>query len=443
MKLSEIILWTNAKASNKDYKDKKINKISIDTRNLEKGDVFFAIKTSNGNGHRYIKEAFEKGAIAVVVSERPKIPSDNLLIKVEDTSTAILLLAKCYKEQFKIPYIAVTGSVGKTTTKELISLILSTKYKVLKNETNYNSIYGLSLTLFNLKKEHEIAVTELGMNHLGEISELSNCLNPTSAVITTIGTSHIGYLKSKKNILKAKLEILDGMDTNSTLFVNGDDEYLETITPTVKTIKCGFTKANDFEGFGAISDLYLSTFNLEYNHEIYEVEVNLPGHLLTNVLLAIRVGLEYGISIEEIIKVLKTYRSPDMRMSIEKLKNKITLIDDCYNASFESIKGILEILAHLDDDKILILGEIKELGKYSKKIHKDLKEYIVNIIKREIILVGKDMRHIKISGASYFDDNMQVIEYLKTKNINEKLILVKGSRGVELDIVCDYLRETY
>ena len=440
MKISEIISYTNGKVKLKTYKDKEIKKIRIDSRLVEKGDLFVAIKGEQNNGHQFVKDALKKGAVAVIISDTIRGIKDEMLIKVENTDIALLTIAHHYKSQFKIPFIAITGSVGKTTTKELLALILSTKYNVLKNEKNYNNGYGVPLTLFNLSKEHEIGVIEMGMNHMKEISVLSNCVNPNTAIITNIGTSHIGYLKSKKNILKAKMEIIDGMNSNGTLFVNGDDDLLEKITPDIKVVNCGFHKNNDFEAFDVISDLYLSTFSLEHNHKVYEIEVNLPGHLLTNVLLAIRVGLEYGVKIEDIVSVLKTYRSKNMRMNIELLKNKITLIDDSYNCSFESLRGILKILEQLDDDKLLILGEIRELGNQSKKIHKSLKEHIVNVIKRELILVGPAMKNIKISGAKYFDDYQQVIEHLKTLNISDKLILVKASRGVELDKVCDYLR---
>ena len=443
MKLSEIINCIQGKVRNKNYEDKEITQIKIDSRLIKKGDVYVAIKGPKNNGHKFVKEAFEKGAIAAIVSDTVRGITDELLIRVENTNNALLDIAHYYKSKFNIPFIAITGSVGKTTTKELLALILSTKYNILKSEKNYNNIYGVPLTLLNLDEDHEIGIIEIGMNHMGEISKLSTCVNPNTAIITSIGTSHIGYLKNKKNILNAKMEILNGMNSNGILFVNGDDEYLDKITPDVKLVKCGFKNENEFEGFDVISDLYLSTFNVEYNHEIYEIEVNLPGHLLPNVLLAIRVGLEYGIEIQDIVKVLKTYRSHEMRMNIEKLKSKITLIDDSYNASFESMSGILEILATLDDDKILILGEMKELGKYTKRIHKALKEYIVNVIKRELLLVGSGMKSIKISGAKYFDNYEQVINYLNTKNIEDKLMLVKGSRSVNLNKVCDYLREKY
>lgn len=206
--------------------DKKINNIQIDSRKVSKNDLFIAIKGNDKNGHDYIKEAINKKPTCIMVCENIKVKTKIPIIKVLDTKEALMQLGSYFRSKYDIPVIAVTGSVGKTTTKELISLILSKKYKVLKSDKNYNNHIGLPLTLFKLNKEYDICVFEIGMNHQGEISNLSKMCQPNIGVITNIGTSHIGNLGSQENIFKAKMEILDGMN-DGLLIVNGKDKYLK------------------------------------------------------------------------------------------------------------------------------------------------------------------------------------------------------------------------
>ena len=290
-------------------------------------------------------------------------------------------LASYIRKIYNPKVIAITGSVGKTTTRELIYSILSKKYKCHQNKKNYNNHIGVPLTIFDLDKNDEIAIIEMGMNHLNEIKYLSKMVTPNIAVITNIGSSHIGNLGSKENILKAKLEIKEGL--KGPLFVNGDDELLKH----EYAIKSGFNENNDLIAYNLKSNLYSSSFNININNHTYQIKINLPSHLISNVLIAINIGLYLNININDIIDALKNFQSFNMRMNILKDKNNNTIINDCYNSSLESLTGVLNIIKKEKQKKLLILGDIKELGKFSTKIHQHIPNLLNQINNKQVILI--------------------------------------------------------
>ena len=258
-------------------------------------------------------------------------------------------------------------------------------------------------------------------------------INPNISAITNIGSSHIGYLKTKDNILKAKLEILDGMK-EKTLFVNGDDELLKKIKNTHTS---GFNKNNNLIGYDINSNLYFSSFKIKHKDKEYKINTNLPRHLLNNVLIAIDIALYLNIDIKQIQKTLENYKSINMRMDIIKGINNNIIINDCYNSSFESLTGVLKTLENEKQDKILILGDVKELGDLSKEIHESLTPYIEKIKNKEVYLVGKEMKNIKIN-AKRFENYEELLTYLKNIKIQNKLILIKGSRSMKLENITNY-----
>ena len=231
----------------------------------------------------------------------------------------------------------------------------------------------------------------------------------------------------------AKLEILNGMK-NKILFINGDDKYLKTIEG-VKLIKSGFSTNCDLKAYDIKSNLYSSEFKIKYNNKEYEISVPLPYHLISDVLISINVALYYGIDINKIINILKNYKTYDMRMDI--IKNENIIINDCYNSSFESLTGILEVLENENQKKLLILGSIKELGNYSDEIHNKLKFYLNKIKNKELILIGKEIKILKLD-ALYFNNYNECINYLKTKDIKNYIILIKGSRKLKLENITNY-----
>ncbi len=433
MNINDLLISTKGKLIgeidlNETYEQVKTSSLDVCT-----GDVFVAL-VGNTDGHKYVESAINNGAKILIVSK--KVDSSIPYILVKDTTLALGDIAHYMVKKYNPRVIALTGSVGKTTTRNILLSLLQNKYKVVANEKNFNNHIGVPLTVFNLKSDTEILLTELGMNHLNEISYLSKMINPETAIITNIGSSHIGNLGGKKEILKAKLEILDGMD-QKTLFVNGDDELLKDVP---NTIKSGFNDNNDFKGYDLKSNLYSSSFKIKYNDKEYEISINLPEHLLGDVLLSINVALYYGVDINDIIKSLKEYKSFDMRMNILKDKNNNTIINDCYNSSFESLTGVLKVLKNEKQKKLLILGSIMELGDYSKEIHKSLKPYLDEIDNKKVLLVGKEMGALEMD-ALYFENCDEVLEYLNGQNITDTLILIKGSRAMKLENVTNYFME--
>ena len=433
MKIKDILEATGGTFNNAIGLDTEIKDIKIDSRKISNGDVFVAIAGSNFDGHDFADEAINNGALMIISSR--DIIQNIPYIKTDDTIKALGDIASYLINKYKPKVIGITGSTGKTTTRNLIYHLLREKYNCLTNEKNYNNNVGVPLTIFNLKKNTDFLILELGMNHPLEISYLSKMIKPDVSIITNIGSSHIGFLKGRENILKAKLEILDGMD-EKILFINGDDPLLKNING-VKKISSGITCDNDLIIYNVKSDLYTSSFNLKYNNLEYFIEVKLPYHLISDVLLAINVALYYKIDMDIIAKSLKSYKSIDKRMDILKDKNNNTIINDCYNSSFESLTGVLNLLQRETQKKLLILGDIKELGSYSKKIHASIKPYLDKIDNKNVFLVGEEMKFLK-TNAKYFNNYSEVISYLKTKNIKDTLILIKGSRSLRLENICDY-----
>ena len=427
MTLNELIQITDGKTDINS--EKNINKIKTDTRKLKKGDIFIALKGVNYDGHDYIDEAIEKGAIACIVD---KDINNDKCIKVTDTYKSLYDISKYMRNKCYIPLIAITGSNGKTTTKELIVHILKSKYNVLYNSDSKNNIIGVSDTLFNLNNSYDLIVMELGSNHMGEIKTLSNMCLPTTSVITNIGSSHLGYFKSRKNIYKEKLSVISGMK-NINLIVNGDDRYLRKI----KCYKCGMDTDNDLIAYNIQEDKEYITFNIFLDKE-YKIVFNNPGiHFINDILLAIKVCLDYGIKIKSIIKKISTFKLVNKRMTIIKT-NANTIINDCYNSSFESVKAGINYMNNISENKIFIIGEILELGKYSKKIHKKISSLLSNVNKECIFTVGKGTKYIK---GKHFNNADELISYLEEYPIIDSYVYVKGSRRVNLDKVVNFLQK--
>lgn len=413
--------------------ENKISNIKIDTREIADNDAFIALKGDNYDGHDFIN-FINKNITVVVVDEDIDVNINTFVIKVDNTYDAIgLLIGYIRNKYINIPLIAITGSVGKTTTKELIYNILKNKYNVLKNEGNRNNLIGVFLTLLNLNEKHEVIILELGMNHAKEIDRLSKLIKPNIALITTIGSSHIGNLGSKRNILNAKMEIINGMH-DGVLVINDNDKYL-------KRIKTNHTlyKISSLKKHKVVCKDDKTIFKIKYNNNVYEVVLNIPGkHLINNVLLAILVGLIFEIDINLIIKNIAAYKTIEKRMNIIH-KSNFTIIDDCYNASYESLKGLLEYVKSKNNNKIIIIGDILELGKYSEKYHKKIGKLLNSINNKEVLLVGNETKVINGHDIKHFASNEDIINYLFNKQFNNEIIVLKGSRAMHLEEVKDYL----
>ena len=430
MNLSKLAEITNGKI----YNNQNINikNIKIDSNQITEGDLFIAIIGQSKDGHDYIESAIKNGASAVITSK--EIPNQIPYIKVADATIALGQIASYIKEVSHAKLIAITGSTGKTTTKELVYSLLKNKYSVLKTDKNQNNHIGVPLTLLKIKNE-DFCIVEMGMNHLGEISYLSKLAKPDLAVITNIGSSHIGNLGSKENILKAKLEIKDGL--KGDLIVSGDDSYLNKIS----AIKVGFNDGNDFKAYNLETNLMRSSFWINYQNEEYQIKVNLPAHLIDDVLISIYIALKYEINNQDIITTLENFQNIGMRLTVKKI-NTNTIISDCYNSSFESLTGDLTMLIPNKQKKLLILGDIAEAGKFSKTIHENLKPFIEKLQNYELILIGPEMMNLQINKAKHFKNYKEALIYLKNKEIKNTLILIKGSRIMKLENISDFFLES-
>ena len=427
MNLDKLIKIIDGKLLNS-YKKIKVKDFKTDSRSLKKGDCFIALKGKKYDANDFINDNLK---CSVVITNKDiklkKIP----IIKVEDTYDTLYKLGKYFRLNYHNKVICITGSNGKTTTKELMFNILSKKYKVLKSIGNENNIIGVFNTIKKLNNEYDFVIFELGMNHKDEITKLSKMTMPTTAIITNIGSSHIGNLGSKKNIYKAKMEIKEGLI--GTLIVNGDSKYLAR----KKCYKCGTKYNNDLIAYNIyIGSSYL-IFNIYLDKE-YEVFFKSPTkEYIPLILEVIKVGIDNNIDIFTILKVIKEYKSYDKRLNKIILKN-YTIIDDSYNASYESVKCGLNSLKKIDNEKIIILGDMLELGKFSKKYHKKINKILNDIDKKEVLTVGYYSKYIY---SKHFNNNKELISYLNSIKLKGKYIYVKGSNAMNLSEIVNYLKK--
>ena len=445
-------------------KNKICKNYSRDTRTLNQGDVFVAIKGENFDGNTLWKEAFENGA-DVVILDKIELKEEDIetykkqnktIIQVDDTVIALGDMARLKRKMYgnKLKVIVVTGSVGKTSTRDIIASVISQKYKTLKTIGNNNNNIGLPFTIFRLEDE-EIAVVELGMNHLGEISYLTKIAKPDIAVITNIGTAHIGNLGSRENILKAKLEILEGME-NPVVVINNDNDLLhkwnEENKEKLEIHTFGIEEKSEFQAKEIQKSETSSKFICETKDEKIEIEVPVSGeHFILNALAATEVGKLLNLSNEQIVNGIKSFELTKNRMEIHHLKNDITIINDSYNASYESMKAsLLSLKNMLSQRKIAVLGDMFELGSFSEELHRKVgvEVYKNNIDK--LLLIGDDAKFIQDEALKngfdkekieYFKNRNSLMDYLKQNIKQGDTILFKASHGMKLFEFADELKE--
>ena len=450
MKVKNIIEATNGKLI-LGNEGEECGKFCRDTRIIEKGDTYIGIKGEHSDGNALWNEAFKNGATTVIVqnihfSEEDKdIWKDRNIILVEDTIKAIADIATYKRNVFgeRLAVVGITGSVGKTSTKDIVANNESKKYKTLKTEGNNNNHIGLPFTVLRLQDE-EAAVIEMGMNHLGEITYLSNIAKPKIAVITNVGTSHIGNLGSRENILKAKLEILDGME-DKILVINNDNDLLHDYYLKNKNVKIyTYGIENQSEVMAENIELEENSSKFECNIEGKKLKINVPVggiHFVYNALCAITVGRLLGLSLEQIKNGIETFKLTAKRMEINKLKNGVTIINDSYNASFESMQASLKYLSKLSGNrKIAVLGDMFELGEFAEKLHKKVGKEVANNDIDILICSGENAKFIvdaakengmKSENIYYFKDKIDIEEYIKNIWHDGDNILFKASNGMK------------
>ena len=462
LKIKDILKCTNGKLIIGDT-EKECKNYSKDTRTIKKGDTYIGIKGEKFDGSSFWKDALNNGAETVIINnikldeiEEYKKQNKNI-IRVEDTIKAIGEMAsykmKIQKEKYNLKVVGVTGSVGKTSTKDIIANVLSKKYKVLKTEGNNNNHIGLPLTILRLQDE-EIAVIEMGMNHLGEISYLTKIAKPDIAVITNIGTSHIGNLGSRENILKAKLEILEGMDKKKIVINNDNDLlnkwYLENKN-NIEIHTFGIKNESEFNAKNIKLKENSSEFICENTNEKINIEVPVGGeHFILNALCGLTVGKLLNLNNEEIKKGIKDFKLTAKRMEINHLKNNITIINDSYNASYESMKASISNLKNMNGErKIAVLGDMFELGDFSEKLHKEVGTEIYKNKIDKLYLIGNYSKFIgeeaekegyKKENIFYFENKDELFNNLKNNLKSGDVILIKASNGMKLFEIAEKLK---
>jgi UDP-N-acetylmuramoyl-tripeptide--D-alanyl-D-alanine ligase len=467
-KIRELIKAVSGKIIQGDQ-DCLVSNISIDSRTLIPGDLFFAIIGPNFDGHDFIIEAFKRGAVGAVVCkgastllQNEQIDKDKIIIEVKDTLSALQDWSKHYKDKFKTFNICVTGSNGKTTTKEIIAHVLSQEFPLLKTSGNYNNEIGIPLTLLQLNKSHKMLVAEMGMRGLGEIKALTNFIPPDLAVITNIGEAHIGLLGSKDNIFKAKSELLQSLDKDGKAIINRDDPYYFKMLDIVKDKKVytfGIENRSDImaRNIRMVSDKGMR-FSLEaQNSKSREIYLPLLGkYNVYNALVAVAVAFALGIEFDLIERGLSSFKPLDLHMQLSNFHNDIKILNDSYNASPLSVKNALETLAEAaqNNGKIAILGDMLELGEKTDFYHREIGKEVVKLSIDVLITIGQGGKIIAQSSKEEGMAEERVFSFEKNEKINlaKKLlnlikpgnfVLLKGSREMRMEEILEFWQKEY
>jgi len=467
MTLSNIASACNGRLySDKDCIRKEVSGVVIDSRLVQKDFLFIATKGKTVDGHSYIDSAFKSGALAVICEQAPQNPAGPYIL-VDNSLQALKDIAKWYRSQLNIKVVGITGSVGKTSTKEFISSVLATKYRVLKTEGNFNNEIGLPLTILRLQEHHEIAVLEMGISDFGEMHRLSDIARPDICVITNIGQCHLENLGSREGILKAKSEIFDFLDSNGTICLNGDDDMLATIKEVkgIKPIKFGLLKDGPFAEndvyasniiskglFGTSCSIHISENGCE---DIINAEIGIPGeHMILNALAAATVGRLLNVTPDAIAEGIKAVKPISGRSNIIPTR-KWTVLDDCYNANPVSMKAAIDLLALANTRKVAILGDMFELGENELALHAGVGSYAAKADIDLLICIGKLSRSLfeaadkelgqhATSGKklAYFETREEFLDKYASLINEGDTILVKASHGMGFDKIVSILIES-
>ncbi len=432
----------------------EVTGISTDTRQLHVGDLFVALIGENNDGHLYLEDAAGQGASGIIVSRDVKGALGNIpVIKVKDTLYALGELAKWYLRQADVRVAAVTGSVGKTTTKEMAACVLEAKAPTLKNAGNYNNEIGLPLTIFELKPEHRFAVLEMAMRGPGEIDRLAEIAEPEAGIITNIGISHIERLGSIEAIANAKGELFARLPESGIALMEAGNEWWDFLSKKAKCRVMGFGFSEKAEVRGSdleTDDRGCPIFNVWHEGKSARVRLSAPGeHNAINALAAIALGLAFGVSLNDSAERLRNCSLPEMRMKVSTTANGITVVDDTYNASPASMAAALRLMRTLRGDrKVAILGDMLELGKESESAHREIGELAVESGASLLICVGERAAGFA-EGARYaglpeksiykFESSEEATKVLRPLLQSGDVVLIKGSRMMKMELIVEAL----
>lgn len=440
--LEEILKATGGSLVNPG-RNKKVRGVSIDSRTIKPNELFVPIRGERFDGHSFIHQALRRGAGAVLFSDGAlKNTKGTPLIRVKDTRYALGALARYHRMKFDIPVVAVTGSNGKTSTKEMLKEILKKRFSVLCNPGTQNNYIGVSLSMLRLRPRHQVAVFEIGANHRGEINELSRMIKPAIGVITNIGPSHLEYFKTLKGVLRAKLELTGNLPKEGKLIINNDDELLSQVNGGFfRKVTFGLNDTCDFYGKVVDSTQKRTAFLLNGKEPIV---LKASGrHNVYNALAGIAVARSFKISYDEIRQALKAFKGVPMRMQIVR-RNNIKIIKDCYNSNPASFVCALDFLKGLKvkGKKVVVCGDMVELGPQAEKLHSNVGERIAEGKIDFLITAGSLSRNIA-SGARYrgmsqeairsFDRVWQAEKFLTKVIKSGDAVLIKGSRATQME----------
>ncbi|WP_163328014.1 UDP-N-acetylmuramoyl-tripeptide--D-alanyl-D-alanine ligase [Desulfurobacterium thermolithotrophum] len=415
----------------------KVNSFEFDSRNVKKGSLFVPLR-GNRDGHQFIKDAFQKGASGSLSERILPIPEGKFLIEVKNTFEAFKLLGKWRRENFNGTTIAITGSVGKTTTKELLTHVFSKFFKTYRNVKSFNNILGLTYTLSNLPLDTELYIQELGTNKQGEIPELVEIVKPEISVVTAVEKAHTAGFKGISDIVKEKLSITEG--TTLSIVPIQFKEFSKS-KETITFGREGDIKLLDVQLFPDKTEFLIESFGrrLQFFSPI-------PGlGVVNSTLIAVGLAEVFKVNIEKVSELIRTFTPPEMRLTVEQL-NKVILIDDSYNANPKSMENAIKVLSLQELPKVAIIGEMLELGEESKKEHEKIGELLNHAKVETLIAYGKETEStFKVFKGKkfYFTSQEELVKFIETFHFQGKAVLVKGSRGNRLEKIARIIRERY
>ena len=426
--------------------------VSTDSREIKEHTLFVPLKGEKIDGHEFIGKAIENGASIILSEKDVKMTDKVCVIKVADTTHALGKLAKFYLAKMNVKVVAVTGSVGKTSTKEMIASVLSQRFQVVKTQGNFNNHIGLPKTIFQIEEGDEIAVLEMGMNHFGEIDYLADIANPDIAIITNIGVSHIENLGSREGILKAKMEVDKHLKQGGKLVLNADNDLLNRTLPTIKDHVLTYGIQNKEAQYVA-SDVYSSSegvgFTFEMAQKTYTPVIHALGEYhVYNAICAVAVGHYFGMKPEEIVCGIEQFKNAAMRMNVKKVKD-LTIIVDCYNAAPDSMKEAIKVLGTLGDGrKVAVLGDMMEMGDYADAAHDKVGRAVATHHINILVAIGAQAKHIANGALEGGLSRTQIFSFKTNEEFLKEFphivqegdtILLKASRAMAFEKILNYI----
>ena len=433
--------------------DTQVGSVDTDSRAMTEGALFVPLVGERFDGHAYIGKSLENGAVGTLTDhELADYRPDKFYVLVPDTLLALGDLAAYYRSKFDVKIIAVTGSVGKTTSKDMAAAVLSQKFRVLKTDGNFNNNIGVPKTLFRLSHEHQVAVVEMGMNHVGEIDYLTRIARPDAAIITNIGDAHIEHLGSREGILKAKSEIFENLKPEGLAVLNGDDALLNTLDLPFRTVRCGRSehcavRVIDMADHGVAG----ITCTVVSPRDTYHLTIPAPGeHMAYSAAIAVAVGEELGLSTEEITRGAASYEPAGSRMRVLRLRDGRLVLDDCYNANPQSVTAALEILAKTEcGRKVAVLGDMGELGDLTDQAHYNMGALAAMLGIDEVVAIGAKAEKIADGAAqsggsvTHFATKEEAVHELTDQLGTDTAMLVKASHAMHFGWIVEQLKQAY